>query len=182
MPNKKSYCPLCNNVKNIRSEMCKSCYIKNHKIETALCSDCNVETPIIQILFGRCKPCANAVQRKDREKLSEPEKRIVAARKTLWIKNNPERVRKTKIKSRCRKYGFSAEVIDMVANLVETQKTCDICEAHSDNCGVLHIDHDHKTHEFRGLLCSTCNTGLGHFKDNIDTLLEAIEYLKKSRS
>lgn len=42
----------------------------------------------------------------------------------------------------------------------------------------LHIDHDHKTGKVRGLLCSRCNIGLGHFMDNIEFLLKAIRYLK----
>lgn len=42
----------------------------------------------------------------------------------------------------------------------------------------LHIDHDHKTGKIRGLLCSSCNKGLGFFKDNEELLKAAIEYLR----
>lgn len=42
-----------------------------------------------------------------------------------------------------------------------------------------HIDHCHTTGRVRGHLCNNCNKGLGHFKDNPDTLLKAIEYLKE---
>ncbi len=42
----------------------------------------------------------------------------------------------------------------------------------------LSIDHCHTTGEIRGLLCSNCNTGLGFFKDDRDTLAKAITYLK----
>jgi DNA-directed RNA polymerase subunit RPC12/RpoP len=41
----------------------------------------------------------------------------------------------------------------------------------------LHIDHCHKTKQIRGLLCHTCNSGLGHFKDNTEFLLKAAQYL-----
>jgi hypothetical protein len=44
--------------------------------------------------------------------------------------------------------------------------------------GVIHIDHDHETGKVRGLLCSKCNTSLGHFRDSIELLEKAITYLK----
>jgi Recombination endonuclease VII len=40
------------------------------------------------------------------------------------------------------------------------------------------LDHDHATEKVRGLLCSTCNQGLGSFKDSIFNLEKAITYLK----
>lgn len=41
----------------------------------------------------------------------------------------------------------------------------------------LSVDHDHDTGAIRGLLCSTCNSALGLFKDNIENLSNAIDYL-----
>ena len=43
----------------------------------------------------------------------------------------------------------------------------------------LHIDHDHKTGEIRGLLCIKCNRALGLVGDNIDTLANLIKYLRR---
>jgi hypothetical protein len=43
----------------------------------------------------------------------------------------------------------------------------------------LAVDHCHTSGEIRGLLCVACNTGIGKFKDNRDTLLAAIKYLDK---
>jgi hypothetical protein len=42
----------------------------------------------------------------------------------------------------------------------------------------LSVDHCHKNGTIRGLLCTQCNNGLGRFKDNIDLLQSAIEYLR----
>jgi hypothetical protein len=52
---------------------------------------------------------------------------------------------------------------------------CAICHIKSDN--IMSVDHCHNTGDIRGLLCSNCNNGLGHFKDNIDILKKAIDYL-----
>lgn len=41
-----------------------------------------------------------------------------------------------------------------------------------------HVDHDHLTQQVRGVLCSCCNQGLGNFRDNAQTLRNAINYLE----
>jgi len=42
------------------------------------------------------------------------------------------------------------------------------------------MDHNHVTEEFRGWICQTCNIGLGHFKDSVQGLEKAIDYLKRT--
>jgi hypothetical protein len=54
---------------------------------------------------------------------------------------------------------------------------CDCCGKYSKN---LECDHNHKTHKFRGWLCNNCNTGMGRFRDDIENLEKAIEYLKRT--
>lgn len=58
-------------------------------------------------------------------------------------------------------------------------RVCECCGDVSDN---LHLDHDHKTREFRGYLCVNCNHGLGKFQDSVIRLERAIEYLRKSNA
>lgn len=41
------------------------------------------------------------------------------------------------------------------------------------------LDHNHITGKPRAWICDSCNTGLGRFKDDIQTMEDAIEYLKK---
>lgn len=41
----------------------------------------------------------------------------------------------------------------------------------------LHVDHDHKTGKVRGLLCWSCNSSIGRFKDNPELLMRAAAYL-----
>jgi hypothetical protein len=64
---------------------------------------------------------------------------------------------------------------------------CAVCGATEPggNGSRWHIDHDHNCCPgrkscgecIRGLLCSKCNTGLGQFNDNPDTLVAAVAYL-----
>jgi hypothetical protein len=59
---------------------------------------------------------------------------------------------------------------------------CAICgeeeNGNSRTSGRLFVDHCHSTGKVRGLLCSRCNHGLGHFRDNPNLLNNAIQYLK----
>ena len=60
---------------------------------------------------------------------------------------------------------------------------CAICGSKDPkgNHGVFHVDHCHTTGKVRGLLCDTCNRGLGMFYDNTNILKSAIEYLGEQR-
>ena len=45
-----------------------------------------------------------------------------------------------------------------------------------------HIDHNHETNKVRGLLCPSCNKGLGHAYDSIEILESWIKYLKENKN
>jgi hypothetical protein len=91
-------------------------------------------------------------------------------------KVNPDIRRRYALKST---YGLTIEQYDFI---LESQgNCCAICKTDTPNGkGRFHVDHDHATNEVRGLLCHHCNLALGNFKDNVSTLLSAIEYLNKS--
>jgi len=43
----------------------------------------------------------------------------------------------------------------------------------------LSVDHCHNTNKVRGLLCSRCNTALGLLKDDENTILNALMYVRE---
>lgn len=59
---------------------------------------------------------------------------------------------------------------------------CALCSKDHYGWGGRHralvVDHCHKTHRVRGLLCSDCNTALGRFGENPARLRAAAEYLE----
>lgn len=54
--------------------------------------------------------------------------------------------------------------------------TCPICRRDGQK---MEIDHDHRTGDVRGFLCSRCNGALGQFCDDVGLLKTAIAYLEK---
>lgn len=56
---------------------------------------------------------------------------------------------------------------------------CPICEK-TTIAGITNhvIDHNHRNGKVRGIICESCNTGLGRFDDNIEMLRKAIKWLQ----
>jgi len=74
-----------------------------------------------------------------------------------------------------RKYGITKSEYD---TLFKKQKgRCAICKEPPTR---IMVDHCHSTNKIRGLLCGRCNTGLGCFNDDAESLKRAIKYLNMS--
>jgi len=73
-------------------------------------------------------------------------------------------------------YGLSIQ--DYQTMLKDQNNACALC-GRSEEYKALSVDHDHKTGKVRGLLCNKCNTALGFFQDNIETVSKALDYLKR---
>lgn len=84
-----------------------------------------------------------------------------------------------------RTYGLT--YIDYLQMLKEQEELCKICNREgfvmdADKHKLkLVVDHCHATGAVRGLLCHNCNRALGLFRDKIDDLQSAIDYLKVQR-
>ena len=70
------------------------------------------------------------------------------------------------------RYGLTKEEYDELMKATN----CRICKCPFKD-STPHIDHNHETGKIRGVLCGSCNKGLGLFKDNPVILSSAIKYL-----
>lgn len=70
------------------------------------------------------------------------------------------------------KYGLSKDEYDEMKG---SENKCYCCKKVYD--GVLVIDHCHKTGIVRGLLCNSCNWGIGHLGDDLTGVQKAVDYL-----
>ena len=92
-------------------------------------------------------------------------------RSLKWYYNHRDKQKAQRIA----KYGLSLIEYNQ---LLENTKICPICnDSFNKNPPV--VDHDHISGKIRGIICRMCNSGLGFFRENIDLLLNAIEYLRK---
>jgi nitrate/TMAO reductase-like tetraheme cytochrome c subunit len=102
------------------------------------------------------------------------------ARVKAWQDKNPEKVRVYRAKDpwtlhkRTKRLGMTVE---QFWNMYENQKgKCVIClqDIAAENSA---IDHNHKTGKIRGILCKSCNRGIGLLKDSSEVLNRGSNYL-----
>lgn len=76
---------------------------------------------------------------------------------------------------RCiREYGITLEQKEKIR--LDQGKKCAICKKEI-TLSQSKVDHNHITRKVRGILCNNCNTGIGHLKEDVKILKEAILYL-----
>lgn len=89
-----------------------------------------------------------------------------------WRKNNPRGNRKWQLEY------FYGLTLDQWDEMVLAQEgRCAICELPAE----LVVDHCHDSKKVRALLCGTCNSGLGHFKDDPARMRAAAVYIEQHR-
>ena len=107
--------------------------------------------------YGRsleCKPCHNK-------------------RKASYRKLNPSSYRDSNQKWQC--VHIYKITLEEYKERMSSSDVCEICNAKDNLC----YDHDHKTMEFRGVLCKKCNKGLGNLGDTLEGVMRAVNYLSK---
>lgn len=129
------------------------------------------------LINWRCRQCA-------RMRLKEYNERNPHAQKLASRKYRRQfydsRLRWATVK---RKFGLEKEQFEEIS---KTQNNlCAICKNPEKimyritrkRTEFLCVDHCHSTMKIRGLLCRSCNAGLGNFKDSLELLEAAITYL-----
>jgi len=84
---------------------------------------------------------------------------------------------KKRARARLETYGITDS--DLARMVAAQSNKCAVCEDHFTDSRKRHVDHCHSTGVVRGLLCSLCNVGIGHFRDKPELLLKAVAYLKR---
>jgi hypothetical protein len=82
-----------------------------------------------------------------------------------------------------RTYGISNEEYEFL--LQKRNYVCAICnkpETRKNNGKItdLTVDHCHVSGKIRGLLCQKCNSGIGVFKESLELLIKAKQYIEKN--
>jgi hypothetical protein len=115
----------------------------------------------------------NRLRREKYKQCSETRDKAKAKVKE-WQERNPDKRKSQRIK----KFGIS---LDQFTELYERcGGKCEICGFKDDGNKSFFpfIDHCHTTGKVRGLLCSKCNFGIGHFNDDIGRMRKAIAYIE----
>jgi len=108
-----------------------------------------------------CKECTKEKSRSYHNKRMLYDTEYKLAKKSAYLKNE---------------YGLT---LSQYIEKLQAQKYCAICGVELfTNDPNSHLDHCHKTGKLRDFLCGNCNRGIGSFKDNIQSLEKAIQYLK----
>ena len=178
-------------------EKCLLCITDEERPKIGFCNHHGSISPeLIKIQYGReiCRICHRATAGKKRNS----NRADYNARMAKDREENPEKwtarykAHYARLKERfgdfhslnkqCRLHGIT---MDDYANMLDMQDNkCGICKKEEtckdprhDRVRRLSIDHCHKTGKVRGLLCHSCNTAIGKFKDDIELLHKAIRYI-----
>lgn len=123
--------------------------------------------------------CVKCTRIRTEKHYNENEAHLKEYRKQ-YHKNNKETSRGRNVK---RYFGITLEQEKEM--MIKQNGKCKICERvfKDDRAGNRRcIDHCHTTNKIRGLLCMTCNMGIGNFNDSKELLLKSIEYLNDDSS
>lgn len=125
----------------------------------------------------RCDACRKAAVDKERGRKSRWTEAQRAAKRTRDNAAYARNAHRVLVTNRLKRYGITDEQFNTLIR--EQGGACVICRQPFERTP--HLDHDHATDRIRGVLCHGCNTGLGLFGESVLRLLDAAQYLIRSR-
>jgi hypothetical protein len=145
-----------------------------------ICSKCKVKKPLGDFSNHKglkdglecwCRSC----KKEYRKKYYHTNNKRILECLEKYRKGNPAYAKEAGWKSQ----GIGITYEEFLELTQKQNNCCAICgRAAGEGKKCLHVDHCHKTKMIRGLLCHNCNVSLGRFKDDINIILKAIEYLE----
>lgn len=172
----KNKCPVCNNERSFSSE--RNLYLSNKNPKPCRsCSNSIQAGGIGKLFVDNSKACSYCKEYKsfDKFKLNKNSGKLNSRCISCQKEYNDHY---GKNRGRWIKYGIDESIFNNL--LISQDYKCKICNINIDKQTCV-IDHDHNTYKVRGLLCRNCNTGLGLFNDNVNSLLNAIKYLTTNK-
>jgi hypothetical protein len=128
-----------------------------------VCTACGVNKPYSEYhkrperpigIKPRCKDCCSQSRKNHYEK----EKQSGRLRETIWARQD-----------------INITYDEYLAKYNYLDGKCEICHLEFD---VLCVDHNHKTGEIRGLLCTRCNLGIDNMNESVAVMTRAIQYIQ----
>ena len=159
-------CPDCGETRYVRTDRsplskCLSCVQKgkSHRNSgrTCLNESCNRELAP-QNKSGFCTPCQRDNVDGIKTKMFQEYNQTFEGKRVVWRNRG-------------------ANVTDQDFAEFEKQTTCQWCGTDFESRKKC-LDHDHKTGEYRGALCHTCNTALGQLGDDLDLIEQRLKKYK----
>ena len=169
------------------TKLCKKCFLEKELTSKGrICKDCKKDYDTQYVTINHLVLVEKSKEYRKKSLLKKQEYDL------QYRKNNTEKITKQKIKDSLlgknykwaknshlkRKYNIT--LLDFDNLLKEQSFLCKICltDLTKLSTNKVVVDHCHTSGKVRGVLCSMCNFGLGHFKDNPQSLENAINYLK----
>ena len=162
-----------------------------------ICNRCKADKPTSEFYVStrtptgftrRCKKCYCEVAmqtdkaRKARETPEEREARLERQRVRVrrYRERHLEKIQANARAHHIRKH-YGLTLADEAMYVSVQRGSCAICRKALTTEARRVVDHCHKSGKVRGVLCNSCNTGLGAFKDDVRVLMRAVAYLIKDQ-
>lgn len=193
--NQRRKCLLKNELSESDSLRCKNCNVELGRQQTLFCGSECVKESRRESHIRICKDCGKTPEEVEFGKHPKTVDELsivckICNRKRIKASTanySPEKLAEIDARRKSdpyknahlmRKFGIDLDFYNQLIS--KQQDKCAICTNEFTIANLAQVDHDHITGKVRGLLCRTCNMGLGVFRDEPNKLEQAASYLKRT--